>query len=146
MRHAARANPDYMLAVENMVRMYQFQARPAAAQKALEDLLARRPNSSDLHLGLAMALAGQNQIDRAREELETAVRLRPTNTDALNNLGAILLRMSRPKEALARFEECQRLAPDFDRAFLNAAIRIRKRRRDRQSPTGVGKSSGATSQ
>ena len=121
-QHAARANPDYMLAVENMVRIYQYQARPAEAQKALEELVARRPNSSDLHLALAMALAGQNQIDGAHEELETAVRLRPTNTDALNNLGAILLRLGRPTEALSRFEECQRLAPDFDRAFLNASL------------------------
>ena len=121
-RQAARANPDYMVAVENMVRIYQYQARPAEAQKALEELVARRPNNSDLHLGLAMALVGQNEIDRAREELELAVRLRPSNTDALNNLGAILSRMGLKQDALARFDECRRLAPDFDRPVINASV------------------------
>jgi len=121
-RQAVFANPNYLLGLQNMLRIYQYQARPADAQKALEELIARAPNNSDLHLGLAMALLAGKDSARALKELETAVRLRPDNTDAINNLGALLLRMGRAPEALARFEECRRLAPDFDRPYINAAL------------------------
>jgi tetratricopeptide (TPR) repeat protein len=121
-RKAALANPNYLLAVENMMRIYRFQARPADAQKALEELIVLAPENPDLHLGLAMAFVAQKEDARAIQELQTAIRLRPNNTDAINNLGVVLLRMGQTQEALNRFEECQRLAPDFDRPFINAAL------------------------
>jgi Flp pilus assembly protein TadD len=58
----------------------------------------------------------------ALTELETSVKLRPDNVDALNDLGAVLLRMGRAQDALQNFEKCQRLSPDFDRPFINSAI------------------------
>ncbi len=121
-RTSARTKPNYLVPVQNMLGIYRFQNRPAEAQKALEELIALAPDNADLHLGLAMTLAGQNQNEQARKELEIAVRLRPDNTDALNNLGVILLRLGETQKALARFEECQRFAPDFDRPFINAAL------------------------
>jgi tetratricopeptide (TPR) repeat protein len=118
----ARANPNYLVPVQNMLGIYRYQGRPAEAQKALEELIALAPENADLHLGLAMALAGQNLNDKAVAELELCVRLRPDSTDALNNLGVMLLHQGKTQEALSRFEECQRLAPDFDRPFINAAV------------------------
>ena len=119
---SARANPNHLLAVQNMMRIYQFQARPADAQKAMEELIAKAPDIADLHLGLAMALVAQNDMARAREELETAVRLRPNYVDAINNLGTVLLRTGHVQDALREFERCRQLAPDFDRAVINSAI------------------------
>ncbi len=121
-RQSARANPNHLLAVQNMMRIYQFQARPADAQKAMEELIAKAPDIADLHLGLAMALVAQDDMERAREELETAVRLRPDNVDAINNLGTVLLRTGHAQDALREFERCRQLAPDFDRAVINSAI------------------------
>ena len=119
---SARANPNNVLPVQNMVRIYRFQGRAADAQKALEELIALAPNNADLHLAVAMTLVAQNEIEDARRELETAVRLRPDNTDAINDLGVVLLRLGKSQEALERFEECQRISPEFDRPFINAAL------------------------
>src|SRR3974390_1851710 len=69
-----------------------------------------------------MELVAQSDLQTARQELETSIRLRPNNADAINNLGAVLLRMGQTKDALNRFEEARRLAPDFDRACINAAM------------------------
>lgn len=119
---AARANPNFLVAVENMMRIYQFQGRAADAQKAFEELIASAPDNSDLHLALAMTFVAQKEDELARKELETAVRLRPGNVEALNNLGVVLLRLGRAQEALDRFEQCEKIAPDFDRPFINAAL------------------------
>jgi tetratricopeptide (TPR) repeat protein len=119
---AARANPNNSLAVENMMRVYRFQGRAADAQRTLEELLAKAPENANLHLALGMALVAQRAMPRAREELETAVRLRPDSSDAMNDLGAVLLQMGKAEEALSWFEKCRRIAPDFDRPFINSAM------------------------
>ncbi|HEY0796077.1 MAG TPA: FG-GAP-like repeat-containing protein [Acidisarcina sp.] len=121
-RHAALLDPNHELAVENMMRIYRFQGRAADAQKALEELIAEAPRNAGLHLALAMSLVAQNDLQRARDELETSIRLKPDSPDAINNLGAVLLRMGQTGEALKQFEEARRLAPDFDRAAINAAL------------------------
>jgi Tfp pilus assembly protein PilF len=100
-KHAALANPNHLTATENMLRIYRFQGRAADAQKALEELIAHAPDVADLHVALAMTLVAQNNLQRAREELETSIRLRPDNYEAMNNLGAVLLRMGLVDEALA---------------------------------------------
>jgi tetratricopeptide (TPR) repeat protein len=121
-RRAAEANPNHWNAVQNMMQIYQYQGRIAEGQKAIEGLIARAPGNADLHLGLAIAMMAQNNLQGARLELEMSIRLRPNNPDAINNLGALLLRMGLTQEALERFEECRRLAPDFNRAALNTAV------------------------
>jgi Tfp pilus assembly protein PilF/peroxiredoxin len=121
-RNAAMANPNHLLAVDNMMRIYRFQSRAADAQKTLEQLIAKAPNIAELHLSLAMTLVAQNDLKQARQELETAIQLRPDYPDALNNLGAVLLRMGLAQEALQRFEQCHKQAPDLDRAVINAAL------------------------
>jgi len=121
-RHAALANPNHRVATENMLRIYRFQNRAAEAQKTLEELIARAPENADLHLALAMTLVAQNELKRARTELESSISLKPGNPDAINNLGAVLLRLGLSREALAQFERCRKLAPDFDRPAINAAL------------------------
>jgi tetratricopeptide (TPR) repeat protein len=121
-RQAARTNPNHALAVENMMRIYQYQGRAVEAQKTLQELIAKAPENSGLHLALGMALVAQKQMPQAREELETAVRLRPNNADAMNDLGAVLLQMGQATEALGWFEKCRSVAPDFDRPFINSAL------------------------
>jgi len=121
-KHAALADPNHANAVENMMSIYSFQGRSADAQKSLEELIAHAPDIARLHLSLSIVLVAQNNLERAREELETSLRLNPSNPDAVNNLGAVLLRLGRRREALEQFELCRRLAPDFVRATINAAV------------------------
>jgi len=70
---------------------------------------------------MGMLFAQKNDLGRAEEYLEKSVRLRPDYPDALNNLGVLLVREGRPQEALAKFEECIRVAPNFDQGYLNLA-------------------------
>jgi len=69
-----------------------------------------------------MTLVAQNDLTRGREELEISIRLKPDDPDALNNLGAVLLRLGRYSDARERFEQCLHLNPDFDRAAINLAL------------------------
>jgi tetratricopeptide (TPR) repeat protein len=119
---AARANPNHALAVDNMMRIYRFQGRAADAQRSLEELIAKAPENANLHLALGMALVAQHNMEGAREELKSAVRLKPDSIDAMNDLGAVLLQMGQRQEALGWFEKCRSIAPDFDRAYINSAM------------------------
>jgi tetratricopeptide (TPR) repeat protein/peroxiredoxin len=121
-RNAARANPNSMLAIQNMIRIYEFQKRPRDAQKTLEELIDLSPKNADLHLGLANTLVAQQDLVGARRELEVAANLQANRSDILNNLGVVLLRLGDQSSALDRFDQCQRLSPDFDRPFINAAL------------------------
>jgi tetratricopeptide (TPR) repeat protein len=121
-KKSARANPNFMLPVQNMIRIYEFQSRPADAQQELEELVLLAPENADLRVGLANTLMAQQQNERARKELEIARSLHPERADIVNNLGVVFMRLGQTKEALAEFEESQKLAPDFDRPFVNAAL------------------------
>ena len=58
---------------------------------------------------------------RAAEVLQKALALRPAYPEALNNLGILYLRTEQRDKAVASFEECIRVAPDFNQAYLNLA-------------------------
>jgi Flp pilus assembly protein TadD len=68
-----------------------------------------------------MVYAQTNQPERAFDYLQNALKARPTYPEALNNLGVLYLRTHRRDQAVARFEECIRVAPGFDQSYLNLA-------------------------
>jgi Flp pilus assembly protein TadD len=49
------------------------------------------------------------------------VSLRPDYSDALNNLGVLLVQAERYPEAEQTFRTCIQVAPNFDQAYLNLA-------------------------
>jgi Flp pilus assembly protein TadD len=49
------------------------------------------------------------------------LQARPDYPEALNNLGVLYLHMAQRDEAVKSFEECMRVAPEFDQAYLNLA-------------------------
>ena len=68
-----------------------------------------------------MVYAHSGQTDRAYEYLQKALQLRPEYPEALNNLAILYLRTQRRDEAVAKFEECMRVAPGFDQCYVNLA-------------------------
>jgi Flp pilus assembly protein TadD len=68
-----------------------------------------------------MVFAQLDDNERAYEFLQKALKFRPAYPEALNNLGVLYLRTLRRDEAVASFEECIRVAPGFDQAYLNLA-------------------------
>jgi Flp pilus assembly protein TadD len=65
--------------------------------------------------------ARQNQNEMAAQYLENAISLRPDYSDAINNLGVLLVQQKRYPEAEERFKVCIQRAPNFDQAYLNLA-------------------------
>jgi Flp pilus assembly protein TadD len=55
------------------------------------------------------------------EHFQAALLSRPVYPEALNNLGILYLRTHRRDEAVAKFEECIRVAPAFEQSYLNLA-------------------------
>ncbi len=70
---------------------------------------------------MGMVYAQQNDTDHAYEYLQKATVLRPVYPEALNNLGILFLRTRRPADAIQSFEQCIRVAPTYDQAYLNLA-------------------------
>jgi Flp pilus assembly protein TadD len=68
-----------------------------------------------------MVFAQSDDTDRAYQYLQKALQFRPAYPEALNNLGILYLRTGRRDEAVAKFEECIRVAPGFDQSYLNLA-------------------------
>jgi Flp pilus assembly protein TadD len=56
-----------------------------------------------------------------RTGTQRALKSRPDYPEALNNLGILYLRTQRRDDAVASFEKCIRVAPQFDQAYLNLA-------------------------
>ena len=74
-------------------------------------------------MGMVAASNASTKDDNARAEqyLQRALQSRPAYPEALNNLGVLFLRTQRRDEAVSKFEECIRVAPTFDQAYLNLA-------------------------
>jgi Flp pilus assembly protein TadD len=68
---------------------------------------------------MVFAQAGDN--GKAYDYLQRALKARPIYPEALNNLGVLYLVTQRRDEAVASFEQCIRVAPAFDQAYLNLA-------------------------
>ena len=136
---ALRVRPDHMIALQNLVMLDRLKGQPDHAQQALGRAIAADPNNADFHFALGMLLAGENKFEEARNELERAVQLRPIDPVALNNYGVVLLRLDKISEAFECFDRCLRMAPDYDRPFLNIAS-IYQQRGQRQQAQDVLKS------
>src|SRR4029453_1913329 len=82
------------------------------AGDAFAGAVARRPDLLSAHRGLAQALEGQGQTDRAIESYRNGLSLNRNDVVALNNLAWILVETkNRPDEALPLATKAQELAP-----------------------------------
>jgi len=78
----------------------------ASAQQIFMQLTEDFPDLADPYNNLAVIHASQGDLDRARIELEQALRLQPSHAQAQENLGDVLLRQAlrayqRAQQALA---------------------------------------------
>jgi tetratricopeptide (TPR) repeat protein len=120
-QEALRANPDHLIALENLGNAYRHDKQWQQARSTLEHAVEVGPDDPEANYSLGMVFAQLDDSDRAYEYLQKALRLRPVYPEALNNLGVLYLRTQRRDQAVASFEECIRLAPAFDQSYLNLA-------------------------
>ncbi len=121
-KEAQRLQPGHLLALQNEVKLLRARGRPAEAKTLLTAALAKYPAQASLRIELALLLIGEQDLIGARREFEAAVSIDPINVEALNGLGVVLMKMGEASSAEDRFKQCQRLAPAYDRAYLNLAL------------------------
>ena len=113
-------NPNYTIGLLNLGNAYRQQKSWEDARKTLEQLLQLSPDDPEANYSLAMVFA-QTDSTKAYDYLQRALKYRPDYPEALNNLGILYLRTRRRDEAVAAFQECIRVAPLFNQAYLNLA-------------------------
>lgn len=96
-----------------------FEQAEASFRLALRD----DPSSAEASYGLGSVYLKQENMDRARESFEQAVRARASYPDTLpkgwNNLGLIAARQGQTNEAIRCFEESLKLSPQYVVALEN---------------------------
>ncbi len=101
-----------------------------AALEPLERFIALRKDrpeaNADLQLELAYYYVGAGyvalgQSEKAIEPLQAALRISPTDADALYQLGLAYRRVGKPHEALEAFRKAVRLVPRFTEAYRGMA-------------------------
>jgi len=120
-KQALQLHPNHWIALENLGNAYRQQKRWPEARQILERAVAARPKDPEANYSLAMVYAQMDDTARTDEYLSRALRLRPAYPEALNNQGILYLRTRRRDDAVKSFEECIRVAPRFDQAYLNLA-------------------------
>jgi len=103
-------NPGYIPAEYQLgfVRLEMHQ--PEAAIPLLQDVVSRQPNHSDAHFELGKALLAQGKMKEAIQDLETSIRLHPTDY-AYYQLSVAYRREGRANDADQAMLMYQKLRP-----------------------------------
>jgi tetratricopeptide (TPR) repeat protein len=98
-------------------------AGPAMADiQRLREQVEKNPNDADAILTLANLNYDIRNWERSRELYERYLQLRPPHPDVLTDLGVSLRGLRRFPEALARFEEAQRLQDGHWQSLYNSVV------------------------
>ena len=89
---------------------------------------------AQVHYDLGSVYLRQNELELARREFETVLRLNPTDYQAHGNLGYIYLRTRDPDRAALHFERAIEINPDDPLAHKNLEIARRARSLLRSKP------------
>ncbi|MGB8113425.1 MAG: FG-GAP-like repeat-containing protein [Candidatus Sulfotelmatobacter sp.] len=120
-REALRLSPDHLIALNNLGNAYRLQKNWDEAEKVFKHALEIDISDPEANYGLAMVFAHDGDTAHAEQYLHMALKSRPNYPEALNNLGILYLRTQRRNDAVASFETCIRVAPEFDQSYLNLA-------------------------
>jgi hypothetical protein len=91
-------------------------------------ILRTNPNSVDaLHL-LGALRSRQGRHAEGLDHIRAALKLNSANASALCDLGSILLKLSRPQDALASYDKALAIKPDHVEALYNRGNALRDRR------------------
>jgi tetratricopeptide (TPR) repeat protein len=109
--HALQLSPRMAEAANLLGLIAGVSGRLAEAEGYFKRAVSSRPDYGPGHLNLAQAYLKQDKPDLAKPELETVVRLDPSNGTAQYLLGAMLLKADDPHRAIGHFEAALRANP-----------------------------------
>ena len=90
---------------------------PAAALRALDELIKTQPANAAARFWRGRLLAEQREFDKALADLEVAIKLNPGNADAFAYRGYVHQKRSEPDEAMADFNRALRGEPNNEFAL-----------------------------
>jgi predicted CXXCH cytochrome family protein len=120
-REAIRIQPDYDTARVNLALVLAGDADYTGAEFQLQQALAANAASADAHHIYGLVLERTGSLDRARAELEAAVRLAPGMALAASDLADVLALQGRKAEAVQWYRRALKLDPQLAAAQLGLA-------------------------
>ncbi|WNG15499.1 tetratricopeptide repeat protein [Cystobacter fuscus] len=126
-QRALKVNPDYIEARYNLGLTFLNMKKLEKAEKVFLTLLAVDPNVAQVHHDLGVVYYQMDDKTKAVEEMGMAVQLAPSlNPDWWNDLGAVLMELSRFEEARQSFGSCVALQNEHSQCLNNLSIAQRK--------------------
>ncbi|PTL80693.1 hypothetical protein DAT35_28055 [Vitiosangium sp. GDMCC 1.1324] len=127
LQRALKVNPDYVEARYNLGLTYLNMEKLDKAEKEFLTLLAIDPNNAQVHHDLGIVKYRLDDKEGAVEEMQKCVQIAPgLNPEWWNNLGAILMELSRFEEARQAFGSCLAIKADHPQCINNLSISQRK--------------------
>ena len=83
------------------------------------DVVAKAPHNFRGHLGLGLALQGENKFDQAVAAFERAIELNPSYAMAHHSLGVLQVAQGRADEAISHYEQAIRFSAGYVLAYRN---------------------------
>ena len=118
-RLALAARPDFPEARNNLAAILTHTDRPAEAVELLDGVLARRPDFEPARFNRGTACYALRRLDEAEADFRHILARRSGHAGALNELGRVLLKQTRVREAAELFREGHRLYPRDLRFLAN---------------------------
>jgi len=93
------------------------QGKIADAKKLYQQILTKEPNNAHAIHFLGLLASEENQLDIAKQNLETAIRLQPNNAIFHHNTAGFLSRIGDIEHAISHFKQAINLKPDYAEAY-----------------------------
>jgi len=132
---AIAADPDYLDAYFNRVEVLKRLNRSDEALKMLEGLKKARPDDMGVIGQLGWFVLGAGNSLRARQELESLLRLDPKSSFTSNYMGVLAFFEERYDDAEAEFQKALKLELNNDMYHSNLAWALVRQMRETRSET-----------
>jgi tetratricopeptide (TPR) repeat protein len=120
-RQAIECDENCVAAWVNLSVVLSQMARYTAAIGPARMAIALQPNFAPAHAALGEALS-EHDPEAALEAFKKSLHLDPDQPDALNNAGAVLMKLGHYFDAITAFERAIELTPEFPQAWNNLGI------------------------
>lgn len=125
----ARYAPQSIAAHKLNAEALEEQGRWQPAELEYEDIIKKHPEARGIHFLLGRLLlsrpdAGPDAKDRAKQEFLKELQIDPGNADADYILGELARRDESWDEAISRFSQAAKLAPNFAEAYLGWGVSL----------------------
>ncbi len=132
-RLAARLNPRYAEAHNNLATVLAKQGKPAEAVAEFKRALAVQPDLLPAHYGLGEVLVDQDRLEEAVAQFREVLRLQPNHQPSWVQMGLAYAKQGMPSEAAEAFAAAVRLKPNDAEAQCHLAAALASQHKTREA-------------